>query len=658
MLFINYKGDTPQQRFYTLGVKGNNKANKIKFVVARHQADIDLSGYVCNLKVQNKEHDWLDLIMLDGVVNTNTDTIEYEWLMTSKSTQFRNLELQLEFISTDNEENVVFQTLICELELNETIKVGDEQPDDEELSALKQVEQEVKRVDNKVDDLADEVLDIKEHRIWDDVYIHYFEQTNSTYFRFPRGVIPLRFEIGDRGIDIYFDYRGHHFLNYKGLVDDSLNDNFQYEDTSMVAIGIKGNFTDIDFDNEGVDLKYILRECTDDYDSISFNSFEVIGNYKDDPTYLATITQTGDGITQFMLPCHYLPISMEDGEQSKFTFNYRNKKIYSGNREVGSITQNSYGETICNINDGEMYGISHIACVKGDVGGLLIDFTQQQSLPMFRWRNSIQDVINYYEAHIDEFADGYMTFAVNEGYDSPSSIIAGYFSNRETFVAFRGIDVNRFQYLQYTDIQSNRYGDNLGNIIENAIEKRSYVDTDTTQAIGGRKRFTDDTTFESAIFLFRSNSNYTQISSSQNEAFALYSELYGDDVLAVKTDGTLQTRNIEPYTTGTTIGTNNLPYYQVFLQNIVFASNGVNYWGLSWYDDENVVGFFDTTYDKNVLLIKHTGIEVDGDVSATGMLRLQNSQVKDFIKLTQAEYDALVQGGFIDPDTFYFIEEE
>ena len=149
MLFINYKGNIPQQRFYSFAVKGNHNANKVRFVLARKQADIDLTNYVCNLKVENKETHCKDLIMLDLVKESESELV-FEWTMSNKSTQFRNIELQLEFLSTENESEVVWQTMIVEFELSETIKVGDERPTDKELSVLKQVEAEVKSYDNRI----------------------------------------------------------------------------------------------------------------------------------------------------------------------------------------------------------------------------------------------------------------------------------------------------------------------------------------------------------------------------------------------------------------------------------------------------------------------------------------------------------------------------
>lgn len=162
MLYINFKGNTPQQRFYTLGVQRNNKANKIRFILEKQQADLNLSDYICNLKIESKENEYLDLIMLEKVSETETELV-YEWVMPLKSTQYRNLELQLEFLG---EEEIVWQTMIFGIELSDTIKVGDT-VDDKKLSVLKQMEYQVDKNKKDIANLKDEVKEAKEIVIGD-----------------------------------------------------------------------------------------------------------------------------------------------------------------------------------------------------------------------------------------------------------------------------------------------------------------------------------------------------------------------------------------------------------------------------------------------------------------------------------------------------------
>ena len=232
MLFINYKGDTPQQRFYSLGVKGNHNANKIRFIVARQQADIDLSDYVCNLKIENKEVDFSDLVMLN-LVNQSSNELTFEWVMTNKDTQFRNLELQLEFLGGEEENSVVWQTLIVGLELSDTLKVGDNQPSDKELSVLKQVEK-------KINDLNIEVDDLKQSKVWKYIEVQYNENINETTIYFPRGILPLYIKMGEDiegiSVDWYFDYYQNSVLDWQGNVIEFYG--LYYEDMKQVAIVI------------------------------------------------------------------------------------------------------------------------------------------------------------------------------------------------------------------------------------------------------------------------------------------------------------------------------------------------------------------------------------------------------------------------------------
>ena len=124
MLVINYKNNTPQQKYYAVGVKKNNNANKVKFVLKANQDGIDLQNLTPYLKLQNKEHTYLDKIELETIYKSANGIIEITWLMTRKSMQHRYLEAQLVF--EDNEEDIVWQTLIVELELNETIDADEE----------------------------------------------------------------------------------------------------------------------------------------------------------------------------------------------------------------------------------------------------------------------------------------------------------------------------------------------------------------------------------------------------------------------------------------------------------------------------------------------------------------------------------------------------
>ena len=156
MLVINYKGKIPQQNFYSIGVKENNKANVIMFVLSAYQQDVDLSNLTPYLKVQNKEYAYLDKIKLESANDELlNDTLNVVWEMTSKSTQYRNLELQLQFQSDDDDE-VIWQTMIVEIELSETIK-ADQEISEKYPSELAQLEKEIRDIDTELENKVDKV---------------------------------------------------------------------------------------------------------------------------------------------------------------------------------------------------------------------------------------------------------------------------------------------------------------------------------------------------------------------------------------------------------------------------------------------------------------------------------------------------------------------
>lgn len=156
MLVINFKGKTPQQNFYSIGVKDNNKANKIMFVLSAYQQDVNLGEYTPYLKVQSKEHDYIDKIVLESTKDVISDDIlNIVWTLTSKSTQYRNLELQLQFQS-DNNDEVVWQTMIVEIELSETIK-ADKEVNEKYPTELAQLEKEVASYSGRIEECEEKV---------------------------------------------------------------------------------------------------------------------------------------------------------------------------------------------------------------------------------------------------------------------------------------------------------------------------------------------------------------------------------------------------------------------------------------------------------------------------------------------------------------------
>ena len=142
MLVINYKGITPQQRFYSIGVQGDSKANTIRFAIESQQGDLDISSvnFIPYLKVVSKEGGYADKIRLSWNGDTDEIYTYFEWEMTRKSTHYRNLELQLQL--ENEEEDIIFQSQIVEIELSGTLDV-DNEISEEYPSELQRLEKEV-----------------------------------------------------------------------------------------------------------------------------------------------------------------------------------------------------------------------------------------------------------------------------------------------------------------------------------------------------------------------------------------------------------------------------------------------------------------------------------------------------------------------------------
>lgn len=151
MLYIYFNGTKAQQSKYCYGVQQNNKTNVVRFIIEKKQGDIDLSLLSCTLKLQNAANDYLDLIDLTPNVIENGVFLEITWLIESKSTQYKNLELQLQFMNDEE----VWQTEICELELSNTIPVGDTVSSAESsliqalINRINDCEKKVKVLENK-----------------------------------------------------------------------------------------------------------------------------------------------------------------------------------------------------------------------------------------------------------------------------------------------------------------------------------------------------------------------------------------------------------------------------------------------------------------------------------------------------------------------------
>ena len=326
MLFINYKGNTPQQRFYTIGVQDNNKSNRITFIIEQQQSDLvlDNEGYKPYIKVCNRESGYFDKIT-PTEYNFVDGNCEIVWNIEKKSTQYRNLEVQIVFEEMGGD--VVWQTLIVELEFGGTIK-ADEEIEKEYPSILQDLEKEIEDVKK---DTKNEVLS---KVIWE-----YSPNVNKTTLTFPVNVAPLYMYLEEYG-DFYFNY------STDELLDDGKNhigDIHINEEESYIFVEIDGEYHSNPYD---------------DITFIHFNDYIIIDGYSiyhqaspEERDILSEIVYEKNSqgyITKITFPKDILPISfyLPNNDEDYVYFDYVNGNVINDSfgASFGYVGKNSEGK--------------------------------------------------------------------------------------------------------------------------------------------------------------------------------------------------------------------------------------------------------------------------------------------------------------------------
>lgn len=386
MLFINYKGNTPQQRFYTIGVQDNNKSNRITFIIEQQQSDLvlDNEGYKPYIKVCNRESGYFDKITPNeyDFVDGNCEIV---WNIERKSTQYRNLEVQIVFEEMGGD--VVWQTLIVELEFGGTIK-ADEEIEKEYPTILQDLEKEVEEVKK---DTKNEVLS---KVVWE-----YNSTTNKTMLTFPVNVAPLYMYLEEFGKEFYFNY----FTNE--LLDDGkyhIGDIHINEEESFVFIEIDGEYHSNIYD----DITFIHFNNYINIDGYSIYH-QASGEERDILREIIYEKNSQGNITKIIFPKDILPISFHLPNEDTFVyFNYLNDVVGNQNypQPFGEINTDELGRIV--VEEIDMYEYSQ----EQSIEQLVYCFkTKDNSSTMldFSLLNEADTVV---KANTDEVINGSKTF--------------------------------------------------------------------------------------------------------------------------------------------------------------------------------------------------------------------------------------------------------
>jgi len=129
MATILFNGIKPKQCVYEISVVGNAKVDKINFILTTTISDLhsltELADFHCYIKVQSAGGEYIDKISATSSIVNNKLVVEF--VLQKKTTQFKNIGVQLQFEYDDG--RVISQTEVVGLKLSNTIPADEEIPD-------------------------------------------------------------------------------------------------------------------------------------------------------------------------------------------------------------------------------------------------------------------------------------------------------------------------------------------------------------------------------------------------------------------------------------------------------------------------------------------------------------------------------------------------
>lgn len=123
---ILYHGTACPIKYFHIGIRGNNLADKLVFVVKRRTRDgLDLSEFTPYVKIESEKDNYYDK---DGkiAVENGEDTIRLKYQLRRKTTMYPAFDIQLQFEKPDGDDVVVWQTDIVSITLSRTIPADEE----------------------------------------------------------------------------------------------------------------------------------------------------------------------------------------------------------------------------------------------------------------------------------------------------------------------------------------------------------------------------------------------------------------------------------------------------------------------------------------------------------------------------------------------------
>ena len=130
---LTFCGKSPQQRFFRIGVVGNNLADDLTMIIDKKQGNLNLAEFTPFIKIVNRDFTFVDKtrhFIFD--VDTDPEKVRLIYVFPKKVTRQRNVDMQVLFQKAENDDTIIWQTEI----FNATFDL--EIPADDRVTALEQ----------------------------------------------------------------------------------------------------------------------------------------------------------------------------------------------------------------------------------------------------------------------------------------------------------------------------------------------------------------------------------------------------------------------------------------------------------------------------------------------------------------------------------------
>lgn len=126
---LTFCGKQPLQRFFRIGVVGNNLADELVMVINKVQGNLRLDEFTPFIKIVNRDLTFVDKtrhFIFD--VDTDPEKVRLIYVFPKKVTKQRNVDMQVLFQKSENDDTIIWQTEIfnatfdLEIDANEIIE--------------------------------------------------------------------------------------------------------------------------------------------------------------------------------------------------------------------------------------------------------------------------------------------------------------------------------------------------------------------------------------------------------------------------------------------------------------------------------------------------------------------------------------------------------